>query len=250
VAVRESARPSIFWIMGPVALAFLGLSMRFRVHKVENLPQRGAFVLAPNHYSEIDPIIVGLVLWKNGRNPHFLAKASLFRVPVLGFFMRKSGQIPVERTAASAAKAVSPFAGARALVENEHGVIVYPEGTLTRDPEMWPMRGKTGAARIALEQGIPVIPLATWGIQSLMGRYAKKINLFRVNRMDFLFGEPVDLSEFRGRPIDQDVLNSATEKIMQSITGLLEELRGEKAPAERWDPAAKGQRETGRDFES
>jgi len=236
--------------MGPIAFAVLGLSIRFRVRKLENLPQRGAFVLAPNHYSEIDPLIIGMMVWTRGRNPHFLAKASLFRVPVLGWFLRKSGQVPVERVGAAAAKAASPLAGARVLVENQHGVIVYPEGTLTREPDMWPMRGKTGAARIALEQDIPVIPLATWGIQGLMGRYAKKINLLRVNRMDFLFGEPVDLDEFRGRPIDQETLNAATEKIMQSITALLEELRGEKAPAERWDPATRGQRETGRDFES
>jgi len=246
VARKETHRPSIFWPMAWICFGLLGGSVKFRVAHPERIPATGAYVIAPNHYSEIDPVIVGMMLYRLGRVPSFLAKASLFKVPVVGWFLRRSGQVPVERTAAAAAKIASPLAGARTLVEQQRIVVVYPEGTLTRDPDMWPMRGKTGAARIALEQGIPVIPVAHWGTQALMGRYAKKISLFRRHPIDFAIGAPVDLSEYTGKPIDQHVLADATEKIMAAITTQLETLRHEKAPSHRWDPAAQGQSETGR----
>lgn len=249
MALKETHRPSIFWPMAWVCFGLLGGSVKFRVSHPERIPQRGAYIIAPNHYSEIDPVIVGMMLYRAGRIPSFLAKASLFKIPVVGWFLRRSGQVPVERAGVAAALASSPFAGARELVEKQRIVIVYPEGTLTRDPDMWPMRGKTGAARIALEQGIPVIPVAHWGTQALMGRYAKKISLFRRHPIDFAIGEPVDLSEFEGKHIDQPLLAAATEKIMAAITAQLETLRGEKAPEHRWDPVARGQSETGR-FES
>jgi 1-acyl-sn-glycerol-3-phosphate acyltransferase len=248
VALKETHRPSIFWPMAWVCFGLLGASVRFRIAHPERIPARGAFIIAPNHYSEIDPVIVGMMVYRAGRIPSFLAKASLFRIPVVGWFLRRSGQVPVERTG-SAPGAVSPLAGARELVAKQRVVVVYPEGTLTRDPDMWPMRGKTGAARIALEQGIPVIPVAHWGTQALMGRYAKKVSLLPRHTIDFAIGEPVDLSEFEGKPIDQHLLLEATEKIMAAITAQLETLRGEQAPARRWDPAAQGQSETGR-FES
>jgi 1-acyl-sn-glycerol-3-phosphate acyltransferase len=246
VALKETHRPSIFWPMAWICFALLGGSVKFRVAHPERMPAKGAFVVAPNHYSEIDPVIVGMMLFRLGRVPSFLAKASLFKIPVVGWFLRRSGQVPVERTREAAALAASPFAGAQVLVEKQRIVVVYPEGTLTREPDMWPMRGKTGAARIALEQGIPVIPVAHWGTQALMARYGKKVNLFGRHPIDFAIGEPVDLSEFEGKPVDQHVLADATEKIMAAITAQLETLRGEKAPSGRWDPAEQGQSETGR----
>jgi 1-acyl-sn-glycerol-3-phosphate acyltransferase len=123
---------------------------------------------------------------------------------------------------------------------------VYPEGTLTRDPDTWPMRGKTGAARMALEHGIPVIPMAQWGAQQILPRYSKKVSLFPRKTVTMKFGDPVDLSAYRGKPIDSGTLAAATNDIMQAITALLEDLRHEKAPAERWNPAAHDQTETGR----
>ncbi|HEY0248727.1 MAG TPA: lysophospholipid acyltransferase family protein [Gryllotalpicola sp.] len=246
MARTETRRPSVFWLMAWVCFGLLGGSVKFRVAHAERLPPTGAYIVAPNHYSEIDPVIVGMMLYRAGRYPRFLAKASLFRIPVVGWFLRRSGQVPVERTAAAAAAAKSPLAAAHELVEKQRIVVVYPEGTLTREPEMWPMRGKTGAARIALEQGIPVIPVAHWGTQALMGRYAKKVSLFPRHPIDFSIGEPVDLSEFQGKPVDQHVLAEVTEKIMAAITAELEFLRGEKAPAGRWDPTVQGQKETGR----
>ncbi|WP_279308652.1 lysophospholipid acyltransferase family protein [Rathayibacter rubneri] len=219
-------------------------SVDLRIRDAHKIPSTGAFVFAPNHYSEIDPIITGWTLWKGGRAPRFLAKASLFTVPVVGAILRASGQIPVER--AGSVRGSEPLKAAKALVDEQRSVIIYPEGTLTRDPELWPMRGKTGAVRMALQYDLPVIPAAHWGTQQLMGRYSKKITLFRRKRVDVLIGDPVDLSAFRGRSLDSATLNEASAVVMAAITALLEELRGETAPATRWNPSEHNQKGTGR----
>ena len=239
----ETRRPSFFWLLAVIALPPLSLAVRYRFHHRERLPQSGAFVLAPNHYSEIDPLVIGAAVWKLGRAPRFLAKASLFKVPVLGWLLRTSGQIPVER---AGSKSHAALRAAEELVEKGRMVVVYPEGSLTRDPDLWPMRGKTGAVRIALERDIPIIPVAHWGTHELMPRYGKKIHPFPRKDIDVIIGEPLDLSAYRGAPLTQSSLLAATDLLMKAIGELLAEVRGEPAPAARWDPTQHGQKETGR----
>jgi len=233
----------IFRLIALIVLPPMTALARFRLHGVENLPATGAAVVAPNHYSEIDPLVTGVAIWKAGRVPRYLAKASIFRIPIIGSLMRASGQIPVER---AGARTNDPLAAARKVADDGLVVVVYPEGSLTRDPDLWPMRGKTGAVRIALEQDIPVIPVAHWGTQLLMPRYSKRINAFPRKTIDVRFGPAVDLDAYRGRPLDPDTLTEATAVVMQAITEQFELLRGEKAPAERWDPSKNNQKETGR----
>jgi 1-acyl-sn-glycerol-3-phosphate acyltransferase len=242
-ARSETRRPSFFWLLASLVLPIMNLAVRFRFHHPERMPQAGALVLAPNHYSEIDPIVIGVVAWKLGRAPRFLAKASLFKNPVLAWLLRTSGQIPVERAGSNGHAALR---AAEELVEKGRMVVVYPEGSLTRDPDLWPMRGKTGAVRIALERDIPIVPIAHWGTQALMPRYGKKLSLFPRKTIEVAVGEPLDLSAFRGKPLDQANLLAATGQLMDAITALLAELRGEPAPPVRWDPSAHGQKETGR----
>jgi 1-acyl-sn-glycerol-3-phosphate acyltransferase len=217
---------------------------RYRLHHPERVPSTGAFVLAPNHYSNIDPIVIGVGLWKIGRMPRYLAKASLFRVPVLGWLLKRAGQVPVER-AGRTRDGIDPLAEARRIAAEGLAVVIYPEGSLTRDPDSWPMRGKQGAVRTALEAGVPLIPAASWGAQQILPRYSNRISLFPRKNVDIIFGEPLDLTEFAGKT-DPRTVAQATEKLMNAITALLEQLRGEKAPAVRWDPAAHGQSEVGR----
>ncbi|UAJ81100.1 1-acyl-sn-glycerol-3-phosphate acyltransferase [Leifsonia sp. ZF2019] len=240
----EKSRPSIFWVLAFLVVPLGSLLARFRIADGAKLPRHGAFIVAPNHYSEIDPVMMGMVLWRLGRLPRFLAKDSLFRVPVVGWFLRKSGQVPVAR--GGAARGAAPLDAAQKIIDEGRIVVVYPEGSLTRDPDMWPMRGKTGAARMALEHGIPVIPMAHWGTQQVMARYSKKISFFPRKTIDVKVGDPVDLSAFEGRSLDSATLAEATAVIMAAITALLEDLRGEKAPAQRWDPSQHNQKETGR----
>lgn len=221
--------------------------VRYRFTKNSRLPQTGPFILAPNHYSEIDPLVMGAATWHMGRLPRFMAKASLFKVPVVKWLLNWSGQIPVQRAGAeSVSRGGNPMSAAHEVIRRQAGVVVYPEGSLTRDPDLWPMRGKSGAVRLALTSGIPIYPAAHWGTHHLMPRYGKTIRPFPRKHIDVSIGEPLDLSEFEGRPIDQRVVAEATQKLMNEIARLLGELRGETPPPERWNPAAKGQNETGR----
>lgn len=237
----EKVKPSFFWLLAVLVLPLWSLSVRYRFHG-RSLPLTGAFVMSPNHYSEIDPVVTGVAAWKLGRAPRFMAKASLFKVPVLKWLLNGSGQIPVER---AGSKSHTAFRAAQALVAKGRMVIVYPEGSLTRDPDMWPMRGKTGAVRLALEHGIPIIPVAHWGTQQVMARYSKKVHLLQRKVIDINVGEPMDLSAYAGKT-DAASLNAATDELMAKIAELLAELRNEPAPETRWDPSKHKQSETGR----
>lgn len=231
MAKRQGAE--LRWrVIAALVLPFFGAMVRLRIKKGSALPERGPFILSPNHYSEIDPIVMGVVVWKLKRTPRFLAKASLFRVPALGWLLRFTGQIPVERDAA--AKLGEPLKAAARLAERGQGVIVYPEGTLTQDPNLWPMEGKSGAVRMALEQDIPLFPAAHWGTQNWMGRYAKKIRVFPRTQIDAVVGQPFDLSAYRGKPITRELLEKATSELMKEIAALVGELRGETPPSSLW----------------
>ena len=199
---------------------------------VEHLPATGGVIVVTNHVSHADPIVFAHFLFDNGRLPRFLAKEVLFRVFFVGQVLRGAKQIPVYRESADASRA---FSAAVAAVRDGECVAIYPEATLTRDPGQWPMVGKTGAARVALETGAPVIPVAQWGPQELLAPYAKKPHLLPRKTMHLRAGPPVDLSDLAGRPIDAPLLREVTERLMAAITALLEEIRGEQAPATRFD---------------
>ena len=209
----------------------------------DNLPRGGGFVAAPNHVSYYDPFVVALFLYDSGRPPFFLGKEAVFRIPVLGKLVGWSGQIPVYRGTGRAADA---YRAAVAAVDAGKAVVVFPEGTLSRDPDGWPMVGKTGAVRIALQTGKPLIPIAQWGAQEVLPTYSTKPRFFPKKTVTAVAGPAVDLDDLRGRPIDAALLREATERVMAAITVLLEDLRGEQAPSERFDPRSAGVPETGK----
>ena len=97
VASRKSEKILIFRVFAFLLIPFLELTGRYRLHGTENLPDEGSVVVSPNHYSDIDPLVIGYSMYQRGRMPRFLAKASLFRVPVFGWMLRKAGQVPVEQ---------------------------------------------------------------------------------------------------------------------------------------------------------
>lgn len=240
----RSEKTLAFRLSAAVVFPIVSAIARLRVYSAQNVPQTGPFILAPNHYSELDPVIVGVAVYKLGRAPHFLAKASLFRLPVVGRALRAMGHVPVERAGRN--RSGIALRDARSLAERGHCVIVYPEGTLTRDPDLWPMRGKTGAVRLALESGLPIVPMAHWGVQEILPRYSKRPRLFPRKTVTFIVGAPMTLDEYRGRPMDQKLLTEATDAVMAEISRLLGRLRQETPPAARWNPAEHNQTDTGR----
>jgi len=193
----------------------------------------GGCIVVFNHVSHLDPLVTGHFMYDGGTLPRYLVKSSLFRVPVLGRLLVAAGQIPVDRLTATA---VGAYDAAVAAVAEGQTVAVYPEGTLTRDPDLWPMRGKSGAARIALATGAPVIPVGHWGAQELLPPYAKKPHLFPRKHFDVKVGDPVDISDLLGREVTPEVVQECTDRIMAGLVAVVEDLRGEQAPAERFDP--------------
>ncbi|MCY1140361.1 lysophospholipid acyltransferase family protein [Actinoplanes sp. Pm04-4] len=196
-----------------------------------NIPRSGGVIIAPNHVSHFDPLVVGYFVYGAGRWPRFLGKASLWKVPVLGGFLRKVQQIPVERGSVEAVKSLDVLVEA---LRQGGAVVVYPEGTTTREPDLWPMRGKTGAARLALLTGAPVVPVANWGAERIFDPRTSKLR-FRRTPVTVTAGPPVDLSRWQGATPTKPVLEQMTEAIMHDVSVLLGEVRGQQPPAALYD---------------
>ncbi len=211
------------------------MMMRLDWRGQQNLPADGPVILAANHLSYMDIFAVSLFADSAGRYPVFLAKSSLFTIPVLGPLIGRLGQLPVYRGQTDAALVLKQAADLAA--RNNACVIFYPEATVTRDPQQWPMVAKTGIARLALERDIPVVPVAHWGAQRILpyGKFVPK--LFPRKTVRIAAGPPVDLSEFAGQPLTNAVLRAATSKVMTNVAALLGDLRGQTPPAEFYHPA-------------
>ena len=222
----------------------LRLLMKYRWQGKENFPRTGGVILAPNHLSYADWPAIALFSHAYGkRYPVFMIKSAVFEVKILGPLMFKLGQLPVYRGRGDAGlvlKAADQALRAGACV------IVYPEGTASRDPDLWPMVGKTGAARLALTTGAPVIPIAQWGAQDILPYGSKKPRLFPRKTVRMAAGPPVDLSAYAGQRLGASTLRAATADIMADITALLARLRQQTPPAVPWDPAAGGRLPAGR----
>lgn len=196
----------------------------------EHLPPTGGVIVCSNHISHFDPLTLAHFLYDNGRLPRFLAKASLFDAPLIGRVLRGAGQIPVYRDSADA---VHAFSAAVDSVNSGHCIALYPEGTLTIDVDGWPMTAKSGAARIALSTGAPLIPVAQWGPEKILPSGAKVPRFFPRRTMHVVAGPPIDLSAYVGLELNAELLLAASEQIMAAITALLEKIRDELAPAVR-----------------
>ena len=198
-----------------------------------NIPANGPAIVASNHLSYSDVFFLAHFLYKNGRAPRFIGKASLFKVPIFGQIIKAAEQIPVDRESKDATRALD---FAVAALKSGHMIGIYPEGTLTRDDNLWPMVAKTGIARLAILTKNPVIPVAAWGPEKVLPRYGKIPHLWPRTKVTYWAGTPIDLSRWYGRESDPDALAEATALIMKVLTTMLEELRSESAPLLPFDP--------------
>lgn len=214
-------RPSLF------------LLMKRDWHGRENVPREGGVILAVNHVTVIDPLTLSHFVYKADRWPAFLAKESVFKVPLIGPLLRAVGQIPVARSGIDAARSLQ---GAEDALEQSASLIIYPEGTCTRDPDLWPMVAKTGVARLALTTGKPVIPIAHFGAHRILAYRSKRFRPFPRKTVHVRAGQPVDLSAYQGLPLTAATLQAATVDVMAAITELLAQIRDEQPPAEPYDP--------------
>lgn len=205
---------------------------------IDNLPKTGSYILVSNHTTYVDPLAMAYFVYiKLRRAPHFLAKESLFRLPIVGSWLPHLGQIPIYRAGRSNEDSLRT---AKAYLRAGHTIIMFPEGTLTRDPNLWPMRGRSGAIRLALESGVAVYPVAHLGAEKVLETYSSKLKPSPFKQVQVRVGEQIDLSKYSGDSSTEQ-MNAATEVVMNSITKLLSEMRGEKAPEKRYDPKQMGQ---------
>ena len=234
---KPSSRPRAGVVYTLAAIAprlFLHAILRRRYSGTENLPKSGGFIAAANHVTELDSITFMHFMLHHHYPVRVLVKSSLMKVHVVGFCARKSKMIPVYRETSAAADSLRD---AKAALRAGECVGIFPEGTLTRDPGLWPMKGRTGAARMALDTGAPVIPIAQWGAHRTLEPYGKwHLQLFRRGLVEVSAGPAVDLSDLHGRAEDHEAVEEATRRIMEALTKQLRGLRpGETPPAKVWD---------------
>jgi 1-acyl-sn-glycerol-3-phosphate acyltransferase len=207
--------------------------IKSRYLNLARIPRSGPAIVVVNHVSHIDPFLVAKMVIDAARTPRFLAKDSIFDVPVVGAAMRGMGHIPVKRGTSDARQSLAAAVDA---LRAGKVIVLHPEGTVTRDPDGWPMAGKTGAARLALlarDSGteVPVIPVVQWGVQQSIDLYAKRVRLYPRPRHTLSVGPPIDLSPWRDAPHSAATLHQMTDSIMRRLRADVAELRGVPAPS-------------------
>jgi 1-acyl-sn-glycerol-3-phosphate acyltransferase len=187
-------------------------------------------ILAANHINPYDPIVLTAACRRIGLAPRFLAQEGLFTTPVIGPLMRRAGHIRVDRDKPTAPQAVHDAVEA---LQNGGVVLVYPEGRISRDPRLWPERGKTGTGRLALKTLSPLVPVAIWGSHEVLPYAAPEGMWPAIGRamrhrpaVKVHFGRPLDLSDVdTTRP---GAAQKVTDRLMDAIVAALEPLRADE----------------------
>lgn len=201
----------------------------------DNLVRSGPVLVVGNHISHLDPVFDATMIRSAGRVPRIMAKASLWKLPVVGNVLRGTQQIPVERGGGAGQAGLQD--ATRSLAAG-HVLVIYPEGTITRDPDRWPMRPRPGVAALALSGDFPVVPIAHWGTHEVYDSYAtaRKFRPWPRKTVVIAVGEPVELDDLRARPHDARSVRDASYRIMTAVRDLLEGIREESAPSAFFDP--------------
>nr|WP_228046399.1 lysophospholipid acyltransferase family protein [Saccharopolyspora sp. HNM0983] len=221
-----------------------GLLARTRVTGLHNVPADGPALVVLNHVSHLDPVFDAVAVHRGARVPRFLAKSSLWKVPVLGGVLTGVDQIPVHRGSTDARRSLQ---AAHDALQRGKVLIIYPDGTITKDPTGWPMNPKLGVAQLALRNDVPVIPAARWGTRDIYDGYNKRFRPFPRKQVTYAFGEPLDLEQYRGGEHDTAVLREVARLAMSRSRELLGGIRGEQPPEAFYSPARKGAADQARD---
>lgn len=228
-----------FWIRLCVLILypFDGLAYRTRWRNLERMPspQDTGVIIALNHVSHIDTVLMARFVWQSGRVPRFMIKSGVFDVFFIGRVFRGAKQIPVYRGTADAANSLRDAVTA---LERKEAIVIYPEGTISKAPDQWPMQGKTGIARLwLLSPDTPVIPCGQWGAQQT--KRISPLRPFRRRTCEVSVGRPVDLERFRGAEPTAAVLREITDTIMRAVQDEVVTLRGGTPPTEFFRPKKK-----------
>ncbi len=221
-------------ILGSVVAAVARLSIakrKGRTRAVARLPA-GAIIVISNHASYADGILLALTCRRMGRSLRMLATGGVFRAPVLGSLVRRVGFIPVERGTSAASDSLD---AAAAALEAGEAVGIFPEGRTTRDPNLWPERAKTGAVRLALRTGAPIVPIAMVGTHRVLPKKRPAVALVRnlILRPHVLVevGDPIDVTALAaGKSDDHETVRRLADDVMSELVDLVATVRGERPP--------------------
>jgi 1-acyl-sn-glycerol-3-phosphate acyltransferase len=205
-----------YWFLKWIALGpLLRVVFRPHVQGAEHVPETGPAILASNHLSYADWLFMPLTMT---RRVTFVAKAEYFTTPGLKGWLQKTffsgaGQVPIDRASGSSAEGA--LTTAKRILADGELFGIYPEGTRSHDGRLY--RGKTGVARLALETGVPVIPVAVVGTD-VVAPPGKKFGVW--TRPHVRYGKPLDFSRYEGMANDRYILRSVTDEIMYEIMRL------------------------------
>ncbi|MFI6240644.1 lysophospholipid acyltransferase family protein [Micromonospora sp. NPDC050795] len=219
------------WLVKPVMTVWTRRTWRGQEH----LHGDGGMIIVANHISHADPLVSAHFIYDSGRWPQYLGKASVFRVPVVGWILHRCRQIPVERGSVDAVRSLDALVAA---LDEGGAVVIYPEGTTTRQPELWPMKAKTGAARLALATGAPVVPVVMWGPERIFDPRTTRVSLRPRIPVTVAAGEPIDLSRWVDAQPTRATLEEMTDTIMLRLRDMLAEIRG-GTPPPLWERPAR-----------
>jgi len=201
-----------------VLVPLLTLLFRIRLIGVNNIPKQGPVIVACNHISYFDPLCHAKLIDKSGRKARFFAKAELWKNPFLKFVLTHAHQIPVERGSGE----TGPVEKAIEWIHKGELVVIYPEATITTNPDLTPMQGKTGVGRVALATGAPVVPIAVWGSHWVRPKKRKPVHKWR--RLILLkAGEPMYFDDLKGRD-EAEAAREATDRVIGELDRLVREL--------------------------
>lgn len=212
----------------------LQLWFNWHLEGLEQIPREGPAIVAGNHLSYVDPFAHGYFVDRAGRRPRFLAKQELFEIPLVGAALRGARQIPVVR----GSDAVSPIDEAKRAIDDGEVIVIYPEGTTTTtNPDFSPGGGRTGAVRLSLSTGVPIVPVATWGGQWIWRKAGKQSLAF--GRPIWLeAGEPIDVTALAAGDPERSTVRELTDHLMDELGRLVADLRA-RYPR-RWSRGGSG----------
>ena len=201
-----------------VLLPFLKLFFRWRIVGAENIPKHGPVIVACNHISYFDPLCHAYIIDRSGRKCRFFAKSELWKNPFLRFVLTHAHQIPVERGSGES----GPVEKAIEWLGKDELVVIYPEATITTNPDLTPMQGKTGVGRVALATGAPVVPIAVWGSHWVRPKKRKPVQKFR-RLIALKAGDPMTFDDLRGTD-PAEAAREATDRVVGELDRLVREL--------------------------
>lgn len=242
---NEYSQMSLFFrFVVNVIRLFIKFRVKRVVENIDKIPSEGPCIVIANHFNEFDAVLATEFVTQAHRAPRIFAKSSLWKIPIVKQAFNSGNLIPVNRGTKEAAKSLEV---ANEGLKNGDLIFIFPEGTISKDPQSWPMTCKTGAARLAIMSNAKVIPILQDGAQFLSKTCDKNVSWYQKHKkgnkvlIHLKAFDPIDFTDLFTKSSDNldeisdDLVKKVNQRIESTLTKIVEENRGVKAP-KRWNP--------------